>query len=66
VSLAAAGAVTLPTAKTFLLGLPALLAGAWSGMHLYGKMDEGTFRKAILVLLLVSGVTLIVPFSIFQ
>lgn len=66
VSLAATGGATLPTAKTFLLGLPALLAGAWSGMHLYGKMDEATFRKAILVLLLVSGVTLIVPFSIFQ
>ena len=38
-SLGVAGAVTLPTVKTFLLGLPALLAGAWSGMHLYGKMN---------------------------
>lgn len=65
-ALSAAGAVTMPTAKIFMIGLPALLAGAWSGMHLYGKMDEGTFRKAILVLLLVSGATLILPFSIFR
>lgn len=66
VALAAAGAVTLPTVKTFALGLPALFAGAWSGMHLYGKIDEATFRKAVLVLLLVSGITLVVPFSLFQ
>ncbi len=66
VSLGFAGAFTLPTVKTFMLGLPVLLAGAWSGMKLYGKVDEAAFRKAILLLLLVSGVTLIVPFSPFR
>lgn len=66
VSLGFAGAITLPTVKTFMLGLPVLLAGAWSGMKLYGKVDEAAFRKAILLLLLVSGLTLIVPFSIFR
>lgn len=65
-SLGVAGAITLPTVKTFMLGLPVLLAGAWSGMKLYGKVDEAAFRKAILLLLLVSGLTLIVPFSIFR
>jgi hypothetical protein len=65
VSLGAAGAVTLPTIKTFMLGLPLLLAGAWSGMKLYGHLDEAAFRKAILVILLISGLTLIVPFSWF-
>lgn len=65
-SLGIAGAITVPTVKTFLIGLPLLLLGAWSGMKLYGHVDEGAFRKAILVLLLVSGVTLIVPFSPFR
>jgi hypothetical protein len=31
VSLGVAGAITLPTVKIFMLGLPALFAGAWSG-----------------------------------
>ena len=66
VSLGVAGAITLPTVKTFMLGVPLLFAGAWSGMKLYGKIDEAAFRKAILLLLLVSGVTLIVPLSIFR
>ena len=66
VSLGVAGAITLPTVKTFMLGLPLLFAGAWSGMKLYGHVDEAAFRKAILLLLLVSGVTLIVPLSIFR
>lgn len=66
VSLGFAGAITLPTITTFATGLPILFAGAWSGMKLYGHVNEAAFRKAILVLLLVSGVTLIVPLSIFR
>jgi len=66
ISLGFAGAITLPTVKTFAIGLPMLFAGAWSGMKLYGKVDEAAFRKAILILLLISGFTLIVPLSIFR
>lgn len=66
VSFSLVGAVTWPTIRTFSLGLPLLLLGAWSGMKLYGKVDEAAFRKAILVLLLVSGITLIVPLSPFR
>ena len=62
----AAGAATVETSKMFLYGLPFLLAGLWLGLKLYGKLDDATFRKAILVLLLVSGVSLIVPLSIFR
>jgi uncharacterized membrane protein YfcA len=47
--------------KLFLLGLPALLIGLWVGVFLYGKLDDATFRKVILVLLLVSGFSLAVP-----
>lgn len=47
--------------KLFLMGLPALLLGLWIGVRLYGKLDDTTFRKAILILLLISGLSLIVP-----
>jgi uncharacterized membrane protein YfcA len=52
------GAVSTDTVRLFLLGLPALLAGTWLGMKLYGRLDEAAFRKVVLVLLLASGVAL--------
>ena len=61
VSLSIAGAVTFDTIKLYLLGLPVLLAGTWSGLKLYGRLDDAAFRKVILALLLVSGTALIVP-----
>lgn len=47
--------------KLFFLGLPALLLGLWGGVTLYGKLDDAAFRKAVLILLLVSGIGLIAP-----
>ena len=47
--------------KLFLLGLPALLVGLWVGVTLYGKLDDAAFRKAILLLLLISGFSLVIP-----
>jgi hypothetical protein len=64
-TLSLAGAITAPTVKLYVLGVPLMLAGVWSGFRLYGKLDEAAFRKVILVLLLASGVVLIVPKSIF-
>jgi uncharacterized membrane protein YfcA len=58
--LGARGALSADTLQLFLLGLPALLAGTWLGMKLYGRLDEATFRKVVLVLLLASGVALII------
>ena len=66
VSLAFAGAYNAETIKLYLYGLPALAAGIWIGLKLYGKLDEAGFRKVILVLLLVSGVSLVVPLSMFR
>ena len=66
VALSLAGAVTAETVKLYLLGLPLLLAGLWSGFKLYGKLDDAAFRKVILLLLLLSGLALIVPASIFR
>ncbi len=61
VSLGAAGAITVGTIKLFLLAAPALLAGLWIGFILYGRLDDAAFRKVVLVLLLLSGLSLIVP-----
>jgi uncharacterized protein len=56
----AKGAITAETVKLFLIGLPALLAGTWLGLKLFGRLDEAMFRKVVLALLLASGVVLIV------
>ena len=55
----ARGAITPDTIKLFLIGLPALLAGTWLGLKLFGRLDEAAFRKVVLVLLLASGVVLV-------
>jgi hypothetical protein len=57
--LGAKGAVTADTIKLFVIGLPVLIAGTWLGMKLYGRLDEATFRKVVLVVLFASGVGLI-------
>jgi uncharacterized membrane protein YfcA len=55
----ARGAITPEVIKLFLIGLPALFAGTWLGMKLFGRLDETTFRKIVLALLLASGAVLI-------
>jgi uncharacterized protein len=66
ISLSVAGAVTPETVKLYFLGLPLMLLGMWTGFRLYGKLNDEAFRKIILLLLLVSGLTLIVPMSVFR
>jgi uncharacterized protein len=61
ISLSVAGAITGATVGLCLLGLVPLFAGLWSGLKLYGRLDDAAFRKVILVLLLASGIVLIVP-----
>ncbi|MDB5582750.1 MAG: permease [Bradyrhizobium sp.] len=56
----ARGAITPDVIKLFLVGLPALLAGTWLGLKLFGLLDEAAFRKVVLVLLLASGLVLII------
>jgi uncharacterized protein len=60
VALGGAGIITSESLKLFALGLPALAVGTWLGWKLYGKVDEASFRKGVLVLLLISGTALIV------
>jgi uncharacterized membrane protein YfcA len=61
--LGVSGALSTDTAWFFVFGLPALLAGTWAGLKLYGHLDEAGFRKIVLLLLLLSGVALLVPAS---
>ena len=61
ISMGITGAITPETFKLYALGFPLMLAGLWSGFKLYGTIDDETFRKAVLVLLLFAGLSLIVP-----
>jgi uncharacterized protein len=65
-SFALSGAFTGDTVKLFFIGLPALLAGLWVGLKLYGRLDDVAFRKFILWLLLLSGIVLLIPPSLFR
>jgi uncharacterized membrane protein YfcA len=53
------GIITLDTVRLFLIGLPILAIGTWLGWALYGKLEEAAFRRIVLVLLLISGATLV-------
>jgi uncharacterized membrane protein YfcA len=56
------GAISADAIKLFLIGLPVLLAGTWLGLKLYGKLDEASFRRIVLVLLALSGLLLCAQF----
>jgi uncharacterized protein len=58
--LGAKGAVTAETVELFVIGLPFLAIGTWLGLKLFGRIDEATFRKIVLALLFLSGVTLLI------
>ena len=61
ISMGVTGAFTTETLKLYGLGLPFMLVGIWSGFKLYGKIDDEMFRKVVLILLLLAGLSLIVP-----
>lgn len=61
-ALVAFGVAGLLTAELLMLAvysLPATLIGVWIGRRLYGFFDEAQFRRLILVLLILSGVSLV-------
>jgi uncharacterized membrane protein YfcA len=53
------GLVTTQTGEWLLWCLPAIFIGGWLGLKVYHFLDEKRFRQAVLVLLLVSGITLV-------
>ncbi len=56
----ATGFVDRQLVGNFLLVLPALALGVWLGLRLYRRIEEARFRRAVLGLLLISGVSLLV------
>jgi uncharacterized membrane protein YfcA len=44
----------------FLIGLPALAIGTWAGLKLFGKLNDQAFRRVVLILLLISGLSLVI------
>ncbi len=58
-----AGTITPDMVHLFGIGLPALIAGTWLGWQLYGRLDEASFRKIVLSVVLASGVALVGTFA---
>ena len=58
-----AGSYTVDTVKLYGIGLPFMIAGIWIGFKLYGAINDETFRKTVLILVLLAGVSLIVSAS---
>ena len=52
-------ALDLSAGLIFLVAVPALLAGAWTGWRIYGHLDERRFRQVLALLLVASGLTLV-------
>jgi uncharacterized protein len=57
------GLVGAGTLRLFIIGLPLLFAGTWTGLRLYARLDEAGFRKVVLSLLLISGLALLARWS---
>jgi uncharacterized membrane protein YfcA len=53
------GMIDAETTGLFLLGLPVLALGTWAGLKSFGRLNEVGFRRIVLVLLLLSGVSLV-------
>lgn len=63
ISQLAVGSYTPETIKLYGIGLPFMVAGIWIGFKLYGTINDETFRKTVLVLVLIAGVSLVVSAS---
>jgi uncharacterized membrane protein YfcA len=58
-----AGSYTAETIKLYGISLPFMIAGIWIGFRLYGTINDETFRKAVLILVLIAGVSLVASVS---
>jgi uncharacterized protein len=59
VSHALAGMLTRQVALATAVALPLTIGGAWLGAAIYRRLADGTYQRAVMLLLLVSGVMLI-------
>jgi uncharacterized membrane protein YfcA len=60
-----AGSYTVETLRLYGIGLPFMVFGIWIGFKVYGTINDETFRKTVLILVLLAGVSLIVSASGF-
>jgi hypothetical protein len=60
------GSYTVESVKLYGVGLPFMIAGRWIGFKFYEAIDDEAFRKAVLVLDLLAGVSLIASVSAFM
>lgn len=58
------GLVTLEVGKFVLIALPGTLIGAWLGRKTYDRLGDNRFDQVVLVILLLSGVSIVVT-SVF-
>jgi uncharacterized membrane protein YfcA len=58
-----AGSYTVDTVKLYGIGLPFMIAGIWIGFKLYGAINDETFRKTVLMLVLLAGLSLVASTS---
>ena len=54
------GTIAPDTLSLFLIGLPAVALGTWTGLKLFGRLNETAFRGVVLMLLLASGIALLI------
>jgi uncharacterized membrane protein YfcA len=59
VSHAASGLLTRQVALDTAVALPATIAGAWTGAFIYRRLADRGYQRAVMLLLLVSGLALI-------
>jgi uncharacterized membrane protein YfcA len=60
VSQAVGGFITAEVGKLALVALPGTLLGAWLGRKTYNRLGDGRFNQVVLILLLLSGISIIV------
>ncbi|WP_225668261.1 hypothetical protein [Bradyrhizobium hereditatis] len=61
-----AASYTVETVKLYGIGLPFMIAGIWIEFKLYGTINDETFRKSVLILVLLAGVSLVASASRFM
>lgn len=58
---ASAGRLTAEVGQLVLVALPAAWLGGWIGFRVYRRIDDQVFARILLILLGLSGVTMVVP-----
>lgn len=56
--------MTFEVGRLTLIAFPATLLGAWLGRRTYNRLGDGRFNQIVLVLLLLSGLSIIVTWSV--